>query len=81
MTPLLDTARRGAAVLRSAVADGSLPAAAFGVAHADTGVVLAEAYGAAGWERSRQFTISALAGRIEQMYSDAIEAKAGGWPP
>jgi glycosyltransferase involved in cell wall biosynthesis len=35
----------------------------------------AQAFGKAGWERSRQFTISALAGRVEQMYSDAIEAK------
>jgi len=41
----------------------------------------AEAYGAAGWERSRQFTIGALVERIETMYSDAIEAKAGGWAP
>jgi CubicO group peptidase (beta-lactamase class C family) len=47
---LLDTAQRGAAVLRAAVVDGLLPAAAFGVAHADAGVVLAEAYGAASLE-------------------------------
>lgn len=50
MTRLLDTAQRGAAVLRAAVVDGLLPAAAFGVAHADAGVVLAEAYGAASLE-------------------------------
>ncbi len=47
MTRLIDSGQRGATVLRAAVADGSLPAAAFGVAHADAGVVLAEAYGAA----------------------------------
>jgi CubicO group peptidase (beta-lactamase class C family) len=47
VTRLIDSAQRGATVLRAAVADGSLPAAAFGVAHADAGVVLAETYGAA----------------------------------
>ncbi len=42
---------------------------------------LARAFGSAGWQRSRQFSISVLAERIEQMYSDAIAAKAGGCPP
>jgi CubicO group peptidase (beta-lactamase class C family) len=42
-----DAARRAAAVVQSAVADGLLPAAAFGVADAHTGIVLAEAYGTA----------------------------------
>ncbi len=41
----------------------------------------ARSLGRAGWERSGRFTVSALAERIEAMYSDAIAAKAGRWPP
>lgn len=41
----------------------------------------ARAFGLAGWERSREFTVSALAERIEDMYRDAIAAKAGRCPP
>lgn len=47
MNQLREAAQRGAAVLRAAVADGSLPAAAFGVGHVDDDAVLMEAYGAA----------------------------------
>lgn len=48
MSVLRETAERAAALLGAAVADGSLPAAAFGVGDAERGVVLAEAFGAAG---------------------------------
>jgi glycogen(starch) synthase len=36
------------------------------------------AFGVAGRERARQFTVSAVVPRIEQMYADAIDAKAAG---
>jgi CubicO group peptidase (beta-lactamase class C family) len=47
MSTLRDSAQRAADVVRAAVEDGSLPSAAFGVAHADLGVVLVEAFGPA----------------------------------
>jgi glycosyltransferase involved in cell wall biosynthesis len=34
------------------------------------------AYGVAGRDRAREFTVSAVAPRIEQMYTDAIESRA-----
>jgi glycosyltransferase involved in cell wall biosynthesis len=45
------------------------------------GTLLAEpdtalAYGVAGRDRAREFTVSAVAPRIEQMYTDAIESRA-----
>ncbi len=41
---------------------------------------IARAFGLAGRDRARRFTVNAVAPRIEQMYVDAIESKAGGWP-
>jgi glycosyltransferase involved in cell wall biosynthesis len=64
------------------VPPGDAPALAGALARLLREPQTAAAFGAAGWERSRQFTIGALVERIEAMYLDAIAAKkAGGWPP
>ncbi len=56
-TPSLrDAAAAGAAVIRRAVDDGALPGAAFAVGHADHGVVLVDACGAADARTGRAVT-------------------------
>lgn len=40
----------------------------------------ARAFGVAGRDRARKFTVNAVVPRIEQMYAEAIESGAGGWP-
>lgn len=41
----------------------------------------ARAFGVAGRDRARRFTVSAVVQQIEQMYADAIGAEAAGCPP
>lgn len=54
------------------VPPGDVPALAEALSHVLGDSQRAAAYGAAGRDRSREFTISAIVERIEQMYRDAV---------
>jgi glycogen synthase len=65
------------------VPPGDVPALAFGIASVLRDPDLGNAFGAAGRNRAREFTVSAVVERIERMYTGAIaqakaEARSGG---